>query len=297
MQRQHLLVTVGLISILGQAIVRAQSQSPVCPSPGAGENQPWLNSKYPPQCRARFVLDTFKTVDDKLRFIDGVKSVGQGAPDVLPNLGLQAWQWTDGPAGLNNQGEATAFPTPITVAANFDPAVATKYGEMLGQEVFDAGFGSVGGPAMDVARTWHFGRITESFGEDPYLIASIVGPEVKALQSRHVIATLKHFAVYSQEQGRSGFHPMGSGQNVNEIVSERAIREIYLPGFRSAVTTGGGGSVMCSFATINGVPACQNSDLFNVLKKEWAFDGNVIPDFPTPNAASSPLSLLVWTGV
>lgn len=136
------------------------------------------------------------------------------------------------------------------------------------------------GPAIDMARTWHFGRLTESFGEDPFLVANIVGSEIRAIQSKHVLTTMKHFAVYTQEQGRLGDQPIGHKPAVNEIVSEKAIREIYLPGFRAAVLTGGTGSVMCSFPRIDGVYACENPYILNVLKEEWKFDGTVGPDFP-----------------
>ncbi|MGA8029990.1 MAG: glycoside hydrolase family 3 C-terminal domain-containing protein [Bryobacteraceae bacterium] len=284
----QVLSTAALILATSAGSLLGQEPSPPCPTPAKNEERPWLNTKYTPECRASFVLQTFRTVDDKFKFISVLDRVGQGNPQMLANLGLSSWGWTDGPAGINNGKGVTAFPTPITMAANFDPAAGAKYGELLGQEVFDSGFGSVGGPAMDISRTWHFGRTTESFGEDPYLLASTVGPEVRALQSNHVIATLKHYAVYTQEQGRAGLQPIGSEPGVNEVVSERAIREIYLPGFRAAVVNGGGVSVMCSFATINDVPACQNSYLFKVLKKEWGFDGNVMPDFPNAQRSIIP---------
>lgn len=144
---------------------------------------------------------------------------------------------------------------------------------------------------MDMTRTWHFGRSTESFGEDPFLTASTVGPEIAALQSHHVIATMKHFATYTQEQGRVGDQPTGSRPAVNEEVSERALREIYLPGFHAAVAQGGAGAVMCSFPRINGVYACENTFTLGVLKNEWKFDGVVGPDFPDAQRSIVPAIL------
>jgi beta-glucosidase len=272
----------GVLLTMGWSASSALCQSNACPIPDANEKRPWLNEKYSSVCRAEFVLKTLKTLDEKLTFIsEGNSSVLQGSPRMMKELGLSACQWSDGPAGVGF-GTATAFPTPLSVAANFDTTIATKFGELLGQEFFDSGYNCMGGPAMDMARTWHFGRLTESFGEDPYLDAATIGAEVKGIQSKHVIVTMKHYAVYTQEQGRVGYQPIGMQPAVNEIVSERAIREIYLPGFRSAVVNGGAGGAMCSFPGINGVHACENPYLINILKREWGFDGSVIPD--TPNA-------------
>jgi beta-glucosidase len=260
----------------------AQGQSVACPTPAAGENKPWLNPRYSAQCRARFVLDQLKSLDQKFEFLSS-SGPGQnrgGQRNVMSEMGLVRGGGSDGPAGVARGTGVTALPTPLSLAANFDPKMAARYGELLGQDFFDAGLNGVLGPAMDLARTWHFGRVTESFGEDPFLVARTVGPEVKAIQSKHVVTTLKHYAAYTQEQGRCGDQPIGRGPAVNEVISERALREIYLPGFRSAVMEGGAGAVMCSFPRINGVYACENPYTLDILKKEWGFDGTVGPDFP-----------------
>src|SRR6185437_4572676 len=127
---------------------------------------------------------------------------------------------------------------------------------------------------------WHFGRATESFGEDPFLAATISGPEIAAIQAHHVMATMKHFTAYNQEQNRTGDQPTGSKPSNNEIVSERALREIYLPAFHAAVSVGKAGGVMCSFPRINGEYSCENSFTLGILKNDWGFDGTVVPDFP-----------------
>ncbi|MEO6387790.1 MAG: glycoside hydrolase family 3 C-terminal domain-containing protein, partial [Croceibacterium sp.] len=137
------------------------------------------------------------------------------------------------------------------------------------------------GPAFDIARSWKFGRLSESMGEDPFLVATMSGNEVRALADGGVIATMKHYAVYGQEAGRVGDQPSGSSPTGNNVVSEKALREIYLPGFEAAVKLGGAGAVMCSFPRVNGVYACENAHLFDILKREWGFDGSVGPDFPS----------------
>jgi beta-glucosidase len=265
------------------APLAAQESSSACPVPPPSEERPWLNARYSPQCRADFVLARLKTLDDKFAFLNsgGMGASRPGQRNLLAEMGLVRGGGSDGPAGVARGTGVTAFPTPLSVAANFDPAMAARYGELMGDDFFAAGLNQVLGPAMDMARTWHFGRLTESFGEDPFLVASTVGPEVKAIQSRHVMVMLKHYAVYTQEQGRCGDQPTGSRAAVNEEVRERAIREIYLPGFRAAVVQGGAGSVMCSFPRIGGIYACENPLTLDILKQEWGFDGTVGPDFPS----------------
>ena len=268
------------IFLLALSAAFAQTAPPACPTPPASEAKPWLNARYTPECRARFVLAQLKTLDEKIAFLGAGPGGGRGGPGPLDDLGLHRGGGSDGPAGVRTGAGVTAFPTPLSIAATFDPAMAARYGDLMGQDFFDAGLNGVTGPAMDITRTWHFGRSTESFGEDPFLAASIVGPEIVAIQARHVMSTMKHYTAYNQEQNRSGDQPTGSKPANNEVVSERALREIYLPAFHAAVAVGHVGSVMCSFPRINGVYACENSDMLGILKKEWGFDGAVVPDFP-----------------
>ncbi len=254
-----------------------------------GEAQPWANTSYTPECRARFALAEFKTLNEKLRFLaPPAPNEKSDVPDIAATvLHLPEIRGSDGPAGLARGAAATALPSPLTVAASFDPAVATQYGTVLGQEFRAAGLGTILGPAFDTARTWHFGRLSESMGEDPFLAASMAGPEVRAISDQGVVATIKHFAVYNQEAGRVGDQPSGSAQAVDNIVSEKALREIYLPPFEAAVKQGGAGAVMCSFPRVDGVYACENPHLFDILKREWRFDGSVGPDFPSAQRSIS----------
>jgi beta-glucosidase len=195
----------------------------------------------------------------------------------LPPVG----RGSDGPAGIRGADCVTAFNTPLSVAATFDAAAAYRYGDLMGKDFFDAGYNFQLGPAMDIARTWRFGRVTESFGEDPFLVAMVTGAQFRALAENHIVTQMKHYAVYGQEQGRVGDQPSGQQPAQNNVLSERALREIYLPGFESAVRVGGASRVMCSFPRINGVYACENSHLLGILKNEFGFDGTVGPDFPS----------------
>lgn len=246
-----------------------------------GETQPWANKSYTPECRARLALGEFRTLEEKLRYLSPPPPNEKSTVRVVAKvLHLPAINGSDGPAGLV-RGSATALPSPLAVAASFDPAMATKYGTVLAEEFRAAGLGTILGPAFDTARTWRFGRLSESMGEDPFLAASMSGPEVRAISDHGVNATMKHYAVYNQEAGRVGDQPSGSAPTVDNIVSEKALREIYLPPFEAAVKVGGAGAVMCSFPRVNGTYACENAHLFDILKREWGFDGSVGPDFPS----------------
>lgn len=271
-----LILSAGLGLFLGSAgHLDAQARQD-CPDV-SGKNRPWLDQSYAPACRAQYVLNSFTSLDQKL------EALMEEGPDPkwLTERGLADLKGSDGPAGVRAGGLAvTAFPTPLSVAASFDPDVAHSFGALIGQEFVNAGLNIMTGPAMDIPRTWHFGRTTESFGEDPFLVSMMVAPEIRGVQEQHVIATAKHYAVYTQEEGRAGDAPLRARPAYNAIVDEKAIREIYLPAFESAVRTGGVGRVMCAFPRINGVYACENSHLIGILKKEWGFDGVVEPDFP-----------------
>lgn len=264
------------------------TQGADCAAP-AGEAEPWWNTSYTPECRARFVLNQFRDLDEKMLFLGGLNyGLNEGADESRPPvrnvaeaLRLPTIAGADGPAGLTRGATATALPSPIAVAASFDPDMATLYGATIAAEFRAAGNGAILGPAFDIARNWRFGRLSESMGEDPFLTAEMAAAEVGALSEGGVLVMMKHFAVYTQEAGRVGDQPSGSGTAGNNIVSQRAMREIYLPGFQAAVQRGGAGGVMCSFPRINGVYACENPFLFDVLKAEWGFDGYVGPDFPS----------------
>jgi beta-glucosidase len=268
-------VVAGVLGLALLALAARAQPAGACPAPPAGAERPWLDASYSPECRAELVLAVLPTLEDRLAFIE---AGGFGPPAALTELGLRIGRTQDGPAGFDG---GTAWPTPLTLAASFDPDLAGRFGAAMGREFHGSGRNGVLGPAMDMTRTWHFGRSTESFGEDPFLGARLVAPEVAGIQSEHVLTTIKHFAVYTQEQGRLGDNPIGERPAVDQIVSERAIRELYLPTFEASVIEGGAGGVMCSFPRINGTYACEHRDLLtDVLKNEWGFDGTVVPDFP-----------------
>jgi len=273
-------IAPGLVALSNLA--QAQTLTQECADTHADDERPWLKPQFSAGCRAHYVLKDLGSIARKLDFIEsdrvGPPAVAQRNP--WQELGLSGFRGSDGPAGNARAQHVTAMPSPLTVAASFDPTVAAEYGTVVGEEFHATGNNGMLGPAMDIARTWHFGRTPESFGEDPFLVASLVAQEVLAIQQTHVVVTLKHFAAYTQEQGRTGDPPFGENPAVNVRVSEQALHEVYLAPFRAGIEQGHAGAVMCAFPRVNGVYACENPVILGILKADWGFDGTVGPDFP-----------------
>ncbi len=201
--------------------------------------------------------------------------VGSGTAGV-PRLGIPPVSFVDGPNGVG-EGAAgvTAFPDAVNIGASWDPALARRYGAALGQEARAKGKTVIGAPTLNIVRTPKWGRAAETYGEDPFLTSSLVAPEVAGIQSARMMAEPKHYAGNNQEIGRLGI-PL-AGAAVNDVVGQRALQEIYFPGFKAAVQKGGAASVMCSYNQINGTPSCQNPLTLGILKG-WGLRGFVEPD-------------------
>ena len=129
----------------------------------------------------------------------------------------------------------------------------------------------LGTPNVNIHRDPKNGRVFESFSEDPCLSSSLAPAFVKGVQDQGMIADVKHFAANNQETLRQG---------IDEHISERALREIYLPGFEAAVREGKVDTVMSAYNSINGIPCAQNHWLLTeMLKEEWGFEGQVVSDW------------------
>lgn len=174
---------------------------------------------------------------------------------------------------------ATSFPQPIGLGATFDPELVEALYAMTAEEARVRGTHQALTPVLDVARDPRWGRVEETFGEDPYLVARLGVAAVRGFQGdnsfegrKHVIATLKHFAAHGQPE---------SGMNCAPVnVSERVLRETFLYPFRAAIKEAGAISVMASYNEIDGVPSHANAWLLrDVLCDEWGFDGFVVSDY------------------
>jgi beta-glucosidase len=191
-------------------------------------------------------------------------------------LGIPELHVTNGPAGVGPGGAgpqkpATAMPAPIALAATWDPEAARLYGRIVGEETRELGSNLLESPDINIARVPQAGRVFEGYGEDPFLTARIGAAHIEGIQSTGMIANVKHYVANNQETDRL---------TINEIIPERALREIYLPAFEAAVKEAHVASIMCAYPRINGLYNCENKPLLDgIIRSEWGFDGFITSDF------------------
>jgi len=207
------------------------------------------------------------TLDEKTAFVHGetpmsLRPVARlGIPPLLP---------ADGPLGLRWE-QATAFPAAIALAASWNVDMAERFGVAIGREWKNKGRHMWLGPGMNIIRVPQNGRNFEYYSEDPYLASRMAVASVRGAQSEGIIATPKHYVANNQEHER---------YSIDVLASERALREIYFPAFRAAVTEGGAWAVMAAYNRVNGTYCTENRWLLqDVLKGEWGFRGLVVSDW------------------
>jgi beta-glucosidase len=175
--------------------------------------------------------------------------------------------------------DGTSFPQPIALGATFNPELVESLFEMTAEEARSRGTHQALTPVVDVARDPRWGRVEETYGEDPYLVSRLGIAAVKGFQGdasfrdkKRVMATLKHFVAHGQPE---------SGMNCAPVnVSMRVLRETFLFTFKEALQKGGAVSVMASYNEVDGVPSHANKWLLrDVLRKEWGFKGFVVSDY------------------
>jgi beta-glucosidase len=197
---------------------------------------------------------------------------------VLAGLGLPALSYRDGPSGVRDIDGGTAMPVTLALAATMDTDLAYAYGAALGAEVRASGHTVLLGPAVDITRSPLGGRAAETLGEDPWLAGHLGRAHVRGVQSRHVIAMVKHLVGNTHERGRTGDGPVFSrGDAVDVRIDERTLHEIYLAPFRTVLAEGGAWAVMASYNRLNGRYPAQSPDLLDLVKAGWP--GFVAPDF------------------
>ncbi len=282
----------------GAALAPPASSSPA----GTAAARPWMAPGQSPQQRASELLARM-TLDEKIVMVhgDAFPTGGTYAGHIPANtrLGIPAVVLGDGPNGVGNGSTGvTAFPVAVTDAAAFDRSLAHKYGAALGAEQAGKGHNVALAPTINILRSPLWGREAETFTEDPYLNGQTAVAEVRGIQSNHVIATPKHFVANNQETGRLS---SATAQSVDERVSQRALQEIYYPGFKAAVQQGRAGAVMCSYNQINGAYGCENPQTLSTLEKKWGWPGFVMSDWfathSTVAAANAGLDMEMPTGM
>jgi len=234
------------------------------------------------------------TLEEKIRMIHASSSFTTGG---VTRLGIPEIVTSDGPHGVrpehgrgwsltnNSPDSGTYLPTGVCLAATWNPRLGYAFGSVLGSEAKFRGKNMILGPGINIMRTPLNGRNFEYQSEDPFLISKMVVGYIKGVQDQGVSACVKHFAANNQETKR---------HSIDVQMSERALREIYLPGFKAAVQEAGVYTVMAAYNKFRGQWASENYYLLTqILRKEWGFKGIAISDWDAITSTAQPL----WNGL
>lgn len=283
-------ILIQIVAAAATLNAAAQTDTPV-----------YLNPDAPLEERVQDALSRM-TLHEKVHILHAQSKFSSAG---VPRLGIRQLNMADGPHGVREEIEwnswsparwtndsCVAFPSLTCLAATWNRDLAALYGHAVSEEFAYRGKDIMLGPGTTIARMPLNGRAFEYMGEDPYLAGEMAVPYIKAAQANGVACCLKHFALNNQEIGR---------MTVNVNVSERALREIYLPAFEKCVKEGGLWTIMGSYNRWLDRHCCHNDSLLNgILKREWGFDGAVVSDWggthDTWEAATGGLDLEMGTG-
>jgi beta-glucosidase len=199
-------------------------------------------------------------------------------PNGVPRLGIPDLRWGEVLHGVVSDG-ATSFPQAIAMGSTWDPGLIRAMGGVVAQEARAVGIDQGYAPMLGLARDPRWGRVEESYGEDPYLVAQLgvayieglQGTDAEHLDANHILATPKHFAADGE--------PWAGANGEDYETSERTLREVYFPPFEAAVKVAHAEAIMPAHHAINGVPSHANAWLLrDVLRKEWGFEGFTVSD-------------------
>jgi beta-glucosidase len=222
------------------------------------------------------------TDDERLGLLDGDTPFWEGMSAMVTEgynvrpyvhgavdrLGIPGTRFVDGPRGCV-AGEGTAFPISMARGATWDPALEEQIGEVIGREIRAQGGNFFGGVCINLPRHPSWGRIQESYGDDPYHLGEF-GAALTRGARRYVMACAKHYALNSMENARF---------SVDVTIDEATLQDVYLPHFRRAVDEGVA-AIMSAYNSVNGEWAGQNTHLLtDVLREQWGWDGITVSDF------------------
>jgi beta-glucosidase len=264
----------------------------------ATDARPWLNPALDPDARASLALQAM-TQDEKFTLIEGFyattrpgrytappesRPASAGYVPGIARLGIPPQWETDAGIGVASQSSAdtvrerTALPSGLATAATWNPELAFQGGVMIGAEARASGFNVMLAGGVNLLRDPRNGRNFEYGGEDPLLAGTMVGAEVRGIQSNHIVSTVKHYALNDQETGRT---------SLSVELDDAAARLSDLLAFQIAIEQGKPGAVMCSYNRVHGVYACENDALLNgVLKHDFRFPGYVMSDWGAQHSAA-----------
>jgi beta-glucosidase len=286
MSRSNKRALLAATAMLGLALATASA-----PALAADPARPWMDTTLSPDQRADLVVKAL-TFDEKLKLVFGYFSTdatykkfvhpaeglnySAGFIYGVPRLGVPNQWETDAGVGVATQPsptprERSTLPSGLATAATWSPETAFAGGAMIGNEARLSGFNVQLAGGVDLLREPRNGRNFEYGGEDPLLAGTIVGQEIRGIQSNHIISTVKHYAFNDQETERNF---------IDVKIGDQAARTSDLLAFQIAIEVGHPGSVMCGYNRTNGVYNCESDWLLNqVLKTDWAYPGYVMSDW------------------
>jgi beta-glucosidase len=266
---------IAAVLIAGTAVPATAEAAPAAPrSAGC----PWVGSTAPVGTRVAQVLGQM-TLDEKITMVHGTAAAGYtGRVAGNDRLCVPSLKMEDGPLGVN-LGGTTQLPAASAVAASFDSSLAKTYGSVIGAEDKAKGVDVDLGPTINIVRDPRWGRAFESYSEDPYLAGQMGAADIEGVQSQGVMAQVKHWAVYNQETNRNTTAD-------DAVIDDRTVHEIYASAFGAVVDQAKPSSAMCSYSSINGTYACENSYLDAILKQDFGFDGFITSDWGGTHSAA-----------
>ena len=267
---KNALAALGAVAILCGAGCRESQNNTVI----------YLDESQPMEKRIDDALSRM-TLEEKVALLHAQSKFSSAG---VPRLGIPEVWCTDGPHGIRPEvlwdewdqarwtnDSCTAFPALTCLAATWNPELSGLYGKSIGEEARYREKDVLLGPGVNIYRSPLCGRNYEYFGEDPYLTGEAALAYINGVQSKGVMATIKHFAGNNQEWSR---------HHVSSEIDERTLFEIYFPAFQKAVTKGNVGAVMDSYNLLNGVHSTENAWLNKeVLRNRWGFNGIIMSDW------------------